>query len=104
MVVGVGWTYNIFLFGTSAYIKEFTLYIVYLKDQVALGDTYTLRACVARLCGKNMESIIEFGQLYSAQHTSMSRLRDQKIERVSELLVESFQFRKLISITLDWRI
>ena len=35
MVVGVGWTYNIFLFGTSAYIKEFTLYIVYLKDQVA---------------------------------------------------------------------
>ena len=68
------------------------------------GDTDISHACVARLCGKNMESIIEFVQLYSAQYTSLSRLRDQKIERVSELLGESFRFRKLVSITLNWRI
>ena len=41
-------------------------------------------------------------QLYSAQYTSLSGLRDQKIERVSELLGEPF--RKLVSRTLNRRI
>jgi hypothetical protein len=77
MVAGVGWTYNIFLFGTSAYLYK-GVYIVHCGFEGSsglFGDTYISRACVARLCGENMESIIEFGQLYSAKYTS------QQVER-----------------------